>query len=561
MPVGWRCCIAWRTVLRTLMLMVTLSLAACGGGSSSGDSSQLATPAPVTTVTPTPPASTVTTPSAPSALSAADVTVAGSLRYESVPSNSTSGALVYSATAAKPIRGAVVEVYSSPADQLVGTGLSDEAGAYSIKVSDPGAAVFVRVKAQLLQSTAPGWDIRVADNTQGSAQYVLDTPAKSVSGSSVTIDATAATGWTGSSYGASRSSAPFAILDSIYLALQKVRSADPTRAWPRLNLYWSVNNRPAAGDFAQGSISSTLYAGPDEGGVHQIYVLGRADVDTDEFDKHVITHEFGHYLQRVASRNDSLGGSHGSEALDMRVAFSEGWGDGWSTIATEDPVYVDTSGPGQASASRFDFSRAPTSGQGWYKSDTVAYLLWKFNEQIGFPAIWQALVGATTNNSAVLSNLHLFAVALKVAAPSKAATIDSLLANQRTTAADVYGSTETNSGGIADVLPLYKIYGALSSNQTLCANVAVGTPDTLNKLGNWAFTRFTAPTTRPYSFALTGGSDPDFTLYGVNGFRRLANTSAAGSETLTVNLNAGEYVIAATEFSLTGRTCLNLVIN
>ena len=77
MPVGWRCCIAWRTVLRTLM--VTLSLAACGGGSSSGDSSQLATPAPVTTVTPTPPASTVTTPSAPSALSAADVTVAGSL--------------------------------------------------------------------------------------------------------------------------------------------------------------------------------------------------------------------------------------------------------------------------------------------------------------------------------------------------------------------------------------------------------------------------------------------------------------------------------------------------
>ena len=77
-------------------------------------------------------------------------------------------------------------------------------------------------------------------------------------------------------------------------------------------------------------------------------ILGDAGVDTDEYDESVIIHEWGHYLQTILSRDDSIGGPHGSgDLLDMRVAFSEGWANAYSGLASNRDVYSDTSGRNQ----------------------------------------------------------------------------------------------------------------------------------------------------------------------------------------------------------------------
>ena len=74
-------------------------------------------------------------------------------------------------------------------------------------------------------------------------------------------------------------------------------------------------------------------------------MLGKENVDTDEYDASVIAHEWGHYYQSAFSRDDSPGGAHsGGDRLDRRVAFSEGWGNAWSGIALARSNYTDSSG-------------------------------------------------------------------------------------------------------------------------------------------------------------------------------------------------------------------------
>ena len=73
-----------------------------------------------------------------------------------------------------------------------------------------------------------------------------------------------------------------------------------------------------------------------------IFLVGAADQDTDEYDRHVIAHEFGHYLEHRFSRSDSFGGPHAlTDQLDLRVAFGEAWGSAFAGMVTGQPVYVD----------------------------------------------------------------------------------------------------------------------------------------------------------------------------------------------------------------------------
>jgi hypothetical protein len=56
-----------------------------------------------------------------------------------------------------------------------------------------------------------------------------------------------------------------------------------------------------------------------------MFLLGKEDVDTDEFDTHVVVHEWGHYFESAVSRSDSPGGNHAlGDLLDARLAFGEG---------------------------------------------------------------------------------------------------------------------------------------------------------------------------------------------------------------------------------------------
>ena len=542
------------------MLVATsaIALASCGGGGGGGGGSNSA---PNNPTSPTTPPTAPPSPPAPPG-PAATVLLSGVARFESVPSSATNGALLYNGTTAKPIRGASVEILSVPQGLLLATTETDANGAYSVLIP-PTDAVRVRVRAQLVRSGTPGWDFRVRDNTRGEAQYVLDSAPLSGLTAAVVPPVVAGSGWDGSSsYVAPRAGGVFAILDAVYEAHQKILAVAPGQVLPPLNLFWSVNNRPACCNNGTGLIGTSNFSAGGSA-TAAIYLLGQANADTDEYDSHVVVHEFGHYLQWAASRNDSVGGPHGAnDRLDMRVAFSEGWGNAWSGVALNDPVYRDSLGTAQASGFILDVSvpLPPAQQPGWYKEESIQFVIWEANRLLGgFEPLWLALTGPVKTTDAATS-AHLLAFALKQVAPGQASTVTSIFSSQNIATNDAFGAGETNSGGIAEALPVYRQHAGIGTTlSSLCVTGAAGVP---NKLGNYLFVRVTIPSSGPRTITLTGGIDPDFEIFNAT-FSARAEGVVSGQEQLSVDLAAGSYVIAVTEFQLSPgqQRCLSLTIN
>ncbi len=102
-------------------------------------------------------------------------------------------------------------------------------------------------------------------------------------------------------YGEVRASAPFAILDDIYLSMERVAEVDNGVNFPPLTVNWSVDNVPTYGDLNMGQIGTSYYNNGE------MYILGDANFDTDEFDDHVIIHARGDTILRINySRSDSI---------------------------------------------------------------------------------------------------------------------------------------------------------------------------------------------------------------------------------------------------------------
>jgi hypothetical protein len=510
-------------LLAFLAIAGLIGLASCGGGGGGGGDAP--PPAPVC------------------GTGAASVTISGVAQFENVPISASNGALNYNAITPRPIRGAVVEILCGTT--VLASTETSASGAYSAAIP-PTSAIVVRVKAQMVRTGAPAWNFRVLDNTNSSALYVLDSASTSGNASS-TVNLLAGSGWNGSSYATVRASGPFAILDTVYASLQTTLGAAPNQVWPALDVYWSVNNRSGSGcAFTSGCIGTTSFG--SVGGVASMFVLGLANADTDEFDSHVIAHEFGHYLQSAVSRDDSIGGSHGAaDRLDMRVAFSEGWGNGWSGIVLNDPIYRDSSGPSQSQGFTLNVSVPPSGMLGWYREMSVANIVWNLNQQIGFTPLWNALTGPVRTTDGVATSAHLLAAALKEVAPGEASTVTTLFNDHSINTTDAIGTGETNDGGVATALPLYKPYGSLGSDlNTLCVTDAQGNG---NKLGNYSFARVTVAA-GTYTVRLSGGQDPDFVIFNST-FSATGFSADPGVEQQVVNLPAGSYVVAVEDFNLT----------
>ena len=314
-------------ILKVMLLsLASAGLFGCGGGGNTGNSTS--SPAPVTAA-PAP---------------ASSVTVSGKLSFDRVPHSETGG-LSYANTVRLPIRGVVVQAIDA-AGQTTASTLSTEDGSYSLNLTS-NTNLSIRVKAELVSTEAASWDVQVTDNTAGNALYVLQgSLANTGTARNQTRDLHAAHGWTGNSYGEARAAAPFAILDNVYTAIQSFVAIDPDIDFPALDIHWSVNNRTIFGDETQGNIGSSAYHQDGDSGA--IFILGQENVDTDEFDPHIIIHEWGHYFEHQMSRTDTIGGFHSlTDRLDPRVAFSEGLGNALSAIITADSVYKDSRGRAQ----------------------------------------------------------------------------------------------------------------------------------------------------------------------------------------------------------------------
>jgi hypothetical protein len=348
-----------------------------------------------------------------------------------------------------------------------------------------------------------------------------------------------------------------------------------------------------------------------------IYLLGAADQDTDEYDRHVVTHEFGHYLEHRFSRTDSIGGPHTlTDELDMRLAFGEAWGNAFAGMATRQRLYVDAHGAGQARDFTFDLEQSPSRSNpnpGWFNEESLQSLLFDLYDNgrdippgsaalddlaLGFAPIWAVLTGEQRTTSAVTS-VFSFIHALKVARPADQVLIDSLTTSQRiAVVTDAYGTGQANYGlptrrtsvdVAADFHDVYDSVTVGSMLPSVCSldDYTSALTGAENKLASRRFVRFTVANPGPHTITvralppLNAAADPDLRLY-LGGGQVLESNGAPSAqcavgapeeciETFTPTLAAGEHVLELYEWTNTnraddpdyppiGRTCFDVTV-
>jgi len=508
------------------------------------------------------------------------VTVSGKVTFDFVPHAGLGvGGLDYTSITQRPARLVTVQVIDAGDDTtVIATDTTDAAGDYSFTL-DPNTDIFIRVRAEMINTAgAPSWDFTVVDNTNGDALYVLDTVDINTGAANQTVNINAATTFDGNDY-TERNGAIFSILDTTYDAFQTIIATDPTVDFVPLKLHWSVNNTTVSGDIALGEIGTSFYRGGNP--IDGLYLLGQEDVDTEEYDKHVIAHEFGHYVEDTLARSDSIGGAHTlSDRLDMRVAFGEGFGNAWSAIATSDPIYIDTLSTNQAFAGGFnvetgtDFGAGPNGFPGWYNERSVQEVFYDLydstNESgdtlsLGFGPIYNVLTGSQVVTPAFTS-IFSFIDGLKDANPGDAAAIDAMVgigAIDMDPVANEFGTGETNDAGVADSLPVYKTLTVGGPAVNVCSNDSFDPLGHGNKLNIIQFVRVPIITAGQHTFTATATvipvgqtTDPDMWLRRPpsSGIFEVFESQTADSESgLSTNfLPTGNYILEVFDFNNRG---------
>jgi hypothetical protein len=531
---------------------------------------------------------------APSSASTVNVTVnppaagnvSGRITFVRIPfGSSTFAGLNYANPQNRPARGVTVRALAAGTNTELARGVTDADGDYALNVT-AGANVTVEVIAEMVKTDSlPKWNFTVRDlpappdptdpnppppfpNPLPPTYTYSDGTQFAANGTAHDILIPSGLNTTGTATG-TRASAPFAILDTFYQAVQLVLGAEPNINFPELVADWGINNIPEDG---------TFFTAAD---VQHMVLTADLTADTDEFDQHVIAHEFGHYIEYNFSRADNIGGSHGiGDKLDPRVAFGEGFGYAFGAIVLNDPVtrdsFVDDARgcPNDQCSSTFNVntnpsSTAPGTPAGnfgcWCSESSVWSILWDVFDNdgeagdpvtLGFTPIWNVLKGPQKTTPA-FTTIFSFIKALKDLNGSSAAGINTLLAAQNIdgNTIDAYGSMEssiptpfTNT----EVMPIYA--SATIGVPTTLRTTNRGGPNTVdtsgNKLGNHRFIRFTA-TGSPVTITATSTSslatrDVDFLVYRATPFAlyRSATSGPAASETLTnMPTAAADYLI------------------
>ena len=513
------------------------------------------------------------------------VTVTGNLSYEFVPPNPVCRGLDFASTVPKPIRGATVQLIDAATSAVLATSQSDESGDYFFANIDADTMVRLRIRAELKKTTGTSrWDVEVRDNYDLSANppalgsrplYVVesddfDTGLEGV----VDKNVTAQTGWDGARYVGDRSAAPFSILDSIYTAMTFIEAVDPNVFFPPLDAFWSVNNTSATTSVNgtdNGELGGSFYSV----GADRLFLVGEAASDTDEFDDHVIVHEWGHYFEDNLSRADSIGGPHSiGSLLDPRLAFGEGWATALAGMALGDQLYCDT-GPADSDFSRLALGAESGSydASGWYDEVSVLRFIYDLFDtedeggdpgSIGFAAIYAVITGPQVSTDAFTTIFSFAAELRQTLDPAGQALLDAqLIREDMTPGFDIWGVGEANTaGGAADVTPIYTDLTADGSIVPICVNSQFDNGRDGNKLTENRFLRITVPLTDEYDVTMAtttptpvtpalgdrDQSDPDIYLFKGPQFIDQGISADENIETFrTPVLQAGETYIAAVE--------------
>ncbi|HEU5138189.1 MAG TPA: PKD domain-containing protein [Steroidobacteraceae bacterium] len=487
---------------------------------------------------------------------AGNTNVSGNVTFARVPfatpQQDANRGLYYPGPIQQPARGVIVRaVDPNNPTTVLATGSTDSSGNYTLSVPN-NTSITLQLVARMVRSPAagsPSWDVRVQNGlVAGTAPYMYTEPGSFNSSAGTAHNVAIPTGIDAAGVAAgARHSGPFAILDTIYQGIQTILGVAPTTAFPELIVDW-------------GAQTGTFYSfGPSQ------YIALVADLarDTDEFDQHVIAHEFGHYVENNFARSDNIGGLHGlGDKLDPRVAFGEGFGYAFAAMVLNDPNARDSSkNNSDFFSTNFPIEDnpqtstvgAPNDNYGcWCSESSVWSVLWDLYDipadandtlALGFAPLWQVLTGAQRTTPA-LTTIFSFISALKVARPGDATAINTLVAAQNidATSIDAFGNGETHAPTnvpAAAALPLFtpiSVGGSVTLRNVNDAGIS-------NKLGNHRFLRFTPTSSGIVTISLTSSNpnsaDPDFWLYEGGELVRIEDEGPPQPETGTPTVTAG----------------------
>ncbi|MEO1304316.1 MAG: hypothetical protein AAFV37_05020 [Pseudomonadota bacterium] len=549
-------------------------VAACGGGGGGSDAGATSVAPPP----PPPPAPTPPPPPPPPPPTGTSVVISGAVTFDKVPHNNNFRGLNYDAVSQEPARGVTVQAVNA-SGTVIDTDITDQTGSYDVTV-DANTNVQIRVRSELQQSSGATWDIQVLDNTAKNgagdpapAIYVLAGSLTNSGASNSRRDLNAGSGWGGSSYTGTRAAGPFSILDAIYEAVTDIEAVDPNVTFPPLQVFWSVNNVPTSGDVFDGEIGTSSYTRTN--GVPTIRILGDENNDTDEYDIHVVVHEFGHYFEDQLSRSDSPGGTHNLTArLDSRLAFGEGWGNAFSGMILDDPIYRDALDNRQANGFAFSVEQDLTPGTagrdaGWFNEASIQQILYDIYDSdndgadtisAGLEPFYAAFTDPAYINSVDFTTIFSFANRIRNESAVSGSALDALLAAEDINGNGPRGVGETNNGALPQSLPLYKTVAPGSGAVTVCSTAVNGDTNrhgvreflTLTLSSRTSLTMTASETSGP----ATSATDPDFRIWeeGVLftrdsfGQDRRADSSDDGEEVWTGQLNGGTYAIEFYDF-------------
>lgn len=526
----------------SVVLVLVSVLSGCGG--SSGGSGP--TPTPIA-ITPTPSMTPLPAPSNA-------VTISGNLSFDYVPQYD-SGGLNYDLMESRPIRGVVVQAFDEQG-QLHAQTVSNDQGNYALRVGE-NIAIAVRVLAELQQGGIKSWEVKVTDNTQGNAQYVMQGDYLDSGQADSVRDLHASSGWSGTRYRDQRVSAPFAILDAAYDAVKLVTDAVDEISLPPLEMRWSPQNIAVDGNLAQGEINTSKY----EINEKHIYILGDENNDTDEYDRSVIQHEWSHYFEDNLSRSDSIGGAHNLDSSsDMRLAFSEGFANAFSAIASGQPLYRDSSGIRQRQGFNFSLESNGFSNAGWFSENSIGKFVYDLvdsnNESgdvlsIGYENVVSALLRDEFLAHNAFVSIYLFADQLTAVIPDQADSINAMLNREAISGRGAYGEGETNdsAANIRYVLPIYHLL-AINDTVEVCGN---NSSIEYNGFDNRRFIRFAITAAGDYRFTAqtslgTGERDPDMQIHFQGSPIFYFSDNDIDFESGVVPLSEGEYILEVFDY-------------
>jgi hypothetical protein len=480
-----------------------------------------------------------------SSLSLEALEISGTIQYERVhPKNSGSSSyLDYSNITRETAKQVLVEAIDR-SENLVDSTFTDDQGNYVLSNIPSSNDLKIRVYAKMEKQNK--WDVKVVDNSNNYSLYGIEGLFANTgySNSIRNLIAPAST----------RSAPPFAILDSIYLAMNKVYAVDSTVNFPSLKLNWSVNN-----------ISTGTYYD----GLGNIVLQGDQQGDSDEYDDHIVIHEWGHYFEKNFSRADNIGGAHGSnEYLDIRVAFGEGFGNALSAMVTDDPIYVDTFG---SNGWNMNIEQATHETPGWFSEASIQRILYDLYDKnddgadtlsLGFEPIYETLINGQRNTQAFTS-IFSFITELKKTNSSSTSKIDNITSNEDiATIEESYGENRVSNLEEGS-LPLYS---PLTENKTVSNICTMNHYGVYNKLSNHKYIRLTISSNNTYPIQVSqsngSSSDPEFMLFKTSPFEKISTNESgeAGIERASLALTSGEYLLDIYDANNIDKACFSVSV-